>query len=51
LIQKARDNFLDRYADVVKRSGGQVMGAKHVHAKVKLEKQKAKEKASKNIVV
>jgi len=51
LIQKARDNFLDRYSDVVKRNGGQVMGAKHNHARIKMEKQKAKEKATKNIIV
>jgi len=43
LVQKARDNYNDRYSDVVKKSGGQIMGAKHVAAKAKLEKQKAKE--------
>jgi len=43
LVQKARDNYNDRYSDIVKKSGGQIMGAKHVAAKAKLEKQKAKE--------
>jgi len=43
LIQKARENFNDRYSDVVKKSGGQVMGAKHMAAKLKLEKQKQRE--------
>jgi len=43
LVQKARDNYLDRYSDIVKKSGGQVMGAKHNAAKSKIEKLKAKE--------
>jgi large subunit ribosomal protein L7Ae len=51
LIQKARENYLDRYSDVVKKSGGQVMGAKHVAAKAKLEKQKAKERATKALIL
>jgi len=43
LVQKARDNYLDRYSEIVKRSGGQVMGAKHNATKSKIEKLKAKE--------
>jgi len=43
LIQKARENFNDRYLDTVRKTGGQVMGAKHLAAKAKLEKQKARE--------
>jgi len=43
LIQKARENYNDRYSDVVRKSGGQIMGAKHLAAKTKLEKQKARE--------
>jgi len=43
LITKAREVYNDRYADIVKRSGGQVMGAKHNAAKLKREKAKAKE--------
>jgi large subunit ribosomal protein L7Ae len=43
LVAKARDNYLDRYSEIVKRSGGQVMGAKHNAAKAKIEKAKAKE--------
>jgi large subunit ribosomal protein L7Ae len=50
LVAKARDNYLDRYTEIVKRSGGQVMGAKHNAAKAKVEKAKAKEtRAVKNI--
>jgi large subunit ribosomal protein L7Ae len=43
LIQKARENYLDRYSETVKRTGGQVMGAKHLAAKTKRERTKAKE--------
>jgi large subunit ribosomal protein L7Ae len=43
LVQKARDNYNDRYSDIVKRTGGQVMGAKHIASAAKLERQKAKE--------
>jgi len=43
LIQKAKDNFLDRYSEIVKKTGGQVMGAKHLAAKTKRERAKAKE--------
>lgn len=43
LIQKARENFNDRYSDTVRKTGGQIMGAKHLAAKAKLEKQKARE--------
>jgi large subunit ribosomal protein L7Ae len=43
LVQKALDNYNSRYSDTVKRTGGQIMGAKHLAAKAKLEKQKAKE--------
>jgi len=50
LVQKARDNYLDRYSEIVKKSGGQVMGAKHNAAKAKVEKLKAKEtRALKNV--
>jgi len=38
LIQKAKDNFLDRYSDIVKKSGGQIMGAKHLAKKRKVAK-------------
>jgi len=47
LIQKARENFLDRYSETVKRTGGQVMGAKHLTAKAKRERAKAKISAQK----
>jgi len=43
LVQKALDNYNSRYSETVKRTGGQIMGAKHLAAKTKLEKQKAKE--------
>jgi len=43
LIERARENYLDRYSDAVKRTGGQVMGAKHQAAKLKRERTKAKE--------
>jgi len=43
LIQKARENFLDQYTETVKRTGGQVMGAKHLAAKLKRERTKQKE--------
>lgn len=43
LIAKARDHYLDRYTEIVKKSGGQVMGAKHNAAKLKVERAKAKE--------
>jgi len=41
LIQKARDNFLGRYSEVVRQTGGQIMGSKHIAAKIK-EAKKAK---------
>lgn len=43
LVQKALDNYNSRYSETVRRSGGQIMGAKHLAAKAKVEKQKAKE--------
>jgi len=43
LIQKARENYNDKYSDTVKKSGGQVMGAKHLATKARLEKQRARE--------
>jgi len=42
-IQKARDNYNNRYSEIVKKSGGQIMGPKHVARKIKNEKLKAKE--------
>jgi len=38
LVQVARDNFNSRYSELVKTTGGQIMGAKHNHAKAKEEK-------------
>lgn len=35
LVSKARDNFLSRYGELVRQTGGQVMGIKHLHAKAK----------------
>lgn len=50
LVAKARDNYLDRYSEVIKKTGGQIMGAKHNAAKAKIEKAKAKEaRVPKNI--
>jgi len=43
LIQKARDNYLDRYVDVVKKTGGQVMGAKTLAKRAKVERLRQKE--------
>jgi len=43
LIQKARDNFLDRYTDVVKKTGGQIMGAKTLAKRAKVERLRQKE--------
>jgi len=43
LIQKARENYNDKYSDVVRLTGGQVMGAKHLATRVKLDRAKAKE--------
>jgi len=43
LIQKARDNYNDRYSEMVRKTGGQIMGSKHIAKKAKLEKEKAKE--------
>jgi len=43
LIQKARENYLDKYSDNVRHSGGQVMGAKHLAQKAKIERRRAKE--------
>jgi large subunit ribosomal protein L7Ae len=46
LVQKARDNFLGRYTELVRQTGGQVMGIKHLHAKAK-EVKRAKRVAAK----
>jgi len=46
LVQKARDNFLGRYGELVRQTGGQVMGSKHVQAKTK-EAKKARRVAAK----
>jgi len=43
LIQRARDNFNNRYSDIVKRTGGQIMGSKHIAKKAKFERIKASE--------
>jgi large subunit ribosomal protein L7Ae len=43
LVQKARDNYNNRYSEIVKKTGGQIMGPKHVAKKIKIEKLKAKE--------
>jgi len=43
LVQKARDNYNNRYSDIIKKTGGQIMGPKHIAKKRKLEKIKAKE--------
>jgi large subunit ribosomal protein L7Ae len=40
LVQVARDNFLSRYSELVKATGGQVMGSKHNAAKAKEERAK-----------
>jgi len=46
LVQKARENFLSRYSEHVRQTGGQVMGSKHLQAKAK-EAKKAKRAATK----
>jgi len=51
LIQKARENFLDRYSETVKRSGGQVMGAKHRANRARIEKALRNEERNKAKVV
>jgi len=38
LVQVARDNFNSRYSELVKTTGGQIMGAKHNQSKAKEEK-------------
>jgi len=38
LVQKARDNFLNRYSELARATGGQIMGHKHNMAKIKEEK-------------
>jgi len=43
LIQKARDNYLSRYTEIVRRTGGQIMGSKHVAKRAKIEKIKLSE--------
>jgi len=43
LVQKARDNYNSRYSDIVRKTGGQIMGSKHMAKKSKLERIKAKE--------
>jgi len=43
LIQKARDNYLSRYTETVRRTGGQIMGSKHLAKKAKLERLKISE--------
>jgi len=35
LVVKARDNFLGRYSELVRQTGGQIMGSKHLQAKAK----------------
>jgi len=50
LIQKARENYNDRYSDTVKKTGGQIMGAKHLASKAKLQKQKLLEAKNLNKV-
>jgi large subunit ribosomal protein L7Ae len=40
LVQKARDNFLSRYSEHVRVSGGQLMGSKHSAAAKKEEKKR-----------
>jgi len=47
LIQKARDNYNNRYSELVKKTGGQIMGPKHIAKKAKLERLKAKESSGK----
>jgi len=47
LIQKARDNYNSRYAELVKKTGGQIMGPKHIAKKAKLERLKTKEASGK----
>jgi large subunit ribosomal protein L7Ae len=46
LVQKARDNFLSRYGELVRQTGGQVMGSKHIQAKTK-EAKRAKRTVAK----
>jgi len=41
LVMKARDNFLSRYSELVKTSGGQIMGSKHLAAKAKANRVRA----------
>jgi len=38
LVSKARDNFLSRYSELSRGTGGQVMGSKHMAAKAKADK-------------
>jgi len=38
LVQKARDNFLNRYSELARATGGQIMGHKHNMTKIKEEK-------------
>jgi len=47
LIQKARDNYNSRYSELVKKTGGQIMGPKHIAKKAKLERLKTKEATGK----
>jgi len=47
LVQKARDNFLSRYSENVRASGGQIMGSKHNAAKRKEDKKRTV--AAKNV--
>jgi large subunit ribosomal protein L7Ae len=46
LVTKARDNFLSRYGELVRLTGGQIMGSKHIQAKTK-EAKKAKRAVTK----
>jgi len=43
LVEKARDNYINRYVEIVKQTGGQLMGPKHMAKKTKEEKRRQKE--------